>query len=157
MGKSRAGSIPDSNIGSKLLKLMGWAGGGVGKHGQGIAEPVQSSGVVNREGLGLQSERGISRDFVPKILTIVNEYIASGRQDDLRFAPTFSKEERALIHRECQKLGLKTHSHGKGDERFLVVSRKRSANQLLSHVIGSGGETSKYVLLPPALCSMSLS
>ncbi len=142
-------AIPDSNIGSKLLKAMGWKGGGVGKKGTGIAEPVSVESVINREGLGLQSEQGISKDFVPAIKEIVRNYIKSNDQGDLKFSPDFSKEERALIHKECQKLGLKTHSHGSGDERFLVASRKRTANQLFNHIIQSGGETSKYVLLEP--------
>lgn len=143
-------AIPDSNIGNKLLKKMGWVSGGIGKKGrEGIAEPVTATGVINREGLGLQAEKGIDSNFMPQIKSIVQNYIRSDNVDDLAFASDFSKEERAMIHKECQKLGLKTHSHGIGEERYLVVSRKRNPSQLFNHIMSQGGETSKYKLMPP--------
>ena len=142
-------TIPDSNIGNKLLKKMGWAGGGVGKDGQGIAQPVSMETVINREGLGLQAEKGIQKDFVSTMRTTVLNYARSDSQKDLVFSPEFSKDERALIHKEAQKLGLKTHSHGSGENRFLVVSRKRTPNQLYRHLVECGGETEKYKLIPP--------
>ena len=33
--------LGDNNVGNRLLKLMGWSGGGLGKDQQGIAEPVR--------------------------------------------------------------------------------------------------------------------
>jgi hypothetical protein len=33
--------VADNNVGSRLLRLMGWTGGGLGKDAQGIEEPVR--------------------------------------------------------------------------------------------------------------------
>ena len=142
-------AIPESNIGNKLLKAMGWKGGGVGKKGTGIAEPVNVEAVINREGLGLKSEQGFSKDFYPAMKSVVLNYTKSSDQNDLVFSPDFSKEERATIHKICQQFSLKTRSYGVGDERYLVASRRRTPNQLFNHILESGGETSKYILKPP--------
>ena len=147
----RNAKISDTNIGNKLLKKMGWLGGGLGKEGnEGIEEPITASQVINREGLGLQAEKGISRDFQPRMRAMIMDYAKSDKQEDLVFSTHFLKDERALIHKEAQKLNLKTHSHGSGETRYLVVSRKRTAGELFSHVMSSGGETSKYLLTPPS-------
>ena len=45
---------PDS-VGHKLLKMMGWSGGGLGKGGSGISEPITAESVINREGFGTKS------------------------------------------------------------------------------------------------------
>ncbi|EFP12616.1 hypothetical protein CRE_29659 [Caenorhabditis remanei] len=45
--------LDDSNIGNRLLKSMGWKEGqGVGKHGQGIVNPIQAERFVQGAGLG---------------------------------------------------------------------------------------------------------
>ena len=143
-------AIPASNIGNKLLMKMGWTGGGVGKEGnKGIAEPVSAVGVIKRSGLGFFSDKGIDNNFIPKISQTLVDYLRSGNEGDVTFAKDFSKEERALIHTECRKLGLKSQGRGTGLSRYMVVSRKRSAGQLFSRLMGCGGETSKYVLIPP--------
>lgn len=142
--------IPDSNIGNMLLRKMGWAGGGVGKVGQGIAEPVKAEMVIGREGLGLKAHKGIGKEFHGKVTKMLQDYLKSDEQSDLHFSSELSREERAIIHATGQRMGLKTVSKGKDDNRYLIVSRKRSAQELLEHVLGSGGCTSKYEVIPPS-------
>ena len=57
-----------SNVGHKLLKLMGWSGGGLGKGGQGISEPITAAGVTNRQGFGSAS---VDQDFKFKMKKLV--------------------------------------------------------------------------------------
>ena len=145
----RTEQIPDSNIGNKLLRKMGWAGGGVGKDGTGITNPIAVEQVINREGLGLESQKGIPIDVKTKLESLILNYARSSREDDLVFAPDFTKDERAILHQYSQKLGLVSRSHGKGDNRYLTVKRKRSADQLFNHIMKHGGSTAKYDLFAP--------
>lgn len=146
---SMAKSIPDSNKGKKLLQKMGWTGGGIGKDGTGMEEPVAVTTVINREGLGLSSSKGITTDFRQRVTQLLENYAASDRQDDLIFSPLFRKDERIIIHNECRRLNLKSNSKAQGGERFLIIRRKRSASQLLEHIMACGGETVRYKIAPP--------
>ena len=46
--------LSDNNVGNKMLRKMGWSGGGVGRDGSGIAEPV-SQICIKQGGSGLRS------------------------------------------------------------------------------------------------------
>jgi len=142
-------AIPSSNIGSQLLKKMGWTSGGLGKTGQGIAEPVTTKTIIKREGLGLDAEKGIPKNFLPKIQSIIHKYARSNDQKDLMFEAEFSKEERAIIHKEAQAIGLKSQSYGKGDNRHITLKRKRNPVELYRYIMDMGGETDKYRLVSP--------
>ncbi|XP_076310455.1 uncharacterized protein LOC143225258 isoform X2 [Tachypleus tridentatus] len=144
--------IPDSNIGFKLLQMMGWKGGGVGKEGnKGIVEPVNVKDVYKREGLGYSGERQITKEFNSKIKEILTNYKTSASFFDLPFSPEFNKEERKEIHRIADKLNLKSISRGgQGSGRYLVISHRFNPQQLLQHLLELGGSTDKYELIPPA-------
>lgn len=117
-----APKLDDSNVGNKLLRKMGWKGsGGVGKHEHGIADPVFLQAAEGRKGVGTVGQRTIKRKTVEETLL---EFIRNEEQAELRFSKELCNEERALIHRMCQRYGLKHKSHGKGEERYLVVSKK---------------------------------
>nr|AAI61701.1 LOC100158424 protein [Xenopus laevis] len=136
--------IKEDNIGNQLLRKMGWKGGGLGKEGGGISEPISVKEQFSREGLGLTSNKINKRD----IEKIIRNYANSYNQDDLTFAKELSNEERKNIHQISQKYGLRSKSHGQGTERFLVVSRKRSKQDLI-HQLRQEGQVGSYALLMP--------
>jgi len=145
-GKEKDSRIPDSNVGSQLLKKMGWTGGGVGRgNNRGIEEPVSVVAVVNRAGLGSTE----LRDFAPSVKRVIAEFIQSGGHDDLVFSPEFSTDERAVIHAEAHRRHLKTRSYGSGNQRHLILSLQRTPVQLVEHLRAHGGETVKYSLVEP--------
>ena len=49
-GEHSSQYIEQSNVGHKLLKMMGWSGGGLGKGGQGISEPIRAAEFNKRQG-----------------------------------------------------------------------------------------------------------
>ena len=80
---------------------------------------------------------------------MIQDYLRNDKREDLVFAPTFTKEERATLHRVAHRFGLRTRSQNQDDQRYLVLSRKRTARELVAHVRANGGETFKYILLEP--------
>lgn len=142
-------AISEDNIGNKLLRMMGWSGGGLGKDGDGIAEPVKASTVFGREGLGLSSQQGITKNFIQQVTKVIREYAQSTSNTDLAFSSDFTSDERKEMHMIAKRFNLKSVSRGKGEERFLVLSRKFGPQQLVQHILERGGSTDKYELIPP--------
>ena len=85
-----------SNVGHKLLKLMGWSGGGLGKGGQGISEPITATAITNRQGLGAQQT---DEHFKRRMRDLIQQYATSSNPYDLVFTSEFSNEQRAEIHK----------------------------------------------------------
>lgn len=118
-----APSISDDNIGNQMLRKMGWTGsGGIGKDGQGRAEPVLAVGTDGKFGLGCNPTQGadVTKRSVQEIL---HSFISSTDQE-IKFSNELSKEDRALVHKISQQYGLKHRSYGKDEDRYLVVSRE---------------------------------
>ncbi|XP_067617398.1 NF-kappa-B-repressing factor [Eurosta solidaginis] len=121
-----------SNKGYKMMKSMGWAGGGLGSKTQGREEPVGYLLKNNRAGLGNAACK-LDRKYFWQIL---KNYVDSEDIRELQFEPTFTKEERAMLHEIAGKLGLKSSSTGKNEERRLVISKKNYTNeQILNEVL----------------------
>ncbi|XP_066437850.1 NF-kappa-B-repressing factor isoform X2 [Eleutherodactylus coqui] len=138
--------IKEDNIGNQLLRKMGWTGGGLGKEGEGIAEPIAVKEQFSREGLGLTTvNQKITKTDVAKI---IKNYAFSNSQEDLTFSRELSNEERKHIHQMAQKFGLKSKSYGSGTQRFLVVSRKMNRKDLL-HQLRQEGQVGSYTLQLP--------
>jgi len=60
--------LDSENVGHKLLQMMGWTGGGLGRNQDGIAEPIMHKTVYRREGLGCGSN---IKEFSAKIGSVV--------------------------------------------------------------------------------------
>lgn len=145
-------SISDDNVGNKLMRLMGWTGGGLGKSQQGIVEPVTIKQQISREGLGLKSNSCTMKDLKNKCKDIMKKYRAGNMRDDLVFSDNFNNDERAIMHQVARQMGLKSHSYGPKDKRTMVVSRKIDTRDLVEELKSLGGVTTKYELIEPTEC-----
>ncbi|XP_028316034.1 NF-kappa-B-repressing factor [Gouania willdenowi] len=142
--------IKEDNIGNQLLRKMGWKGGGLGRDGEGIAEPIRVKEQFSREGLGMGAGMEKAGNKVNKrdIEDIICKYASSDRQDDLRFSTDLTNDERKQIHQISQKYGLRSKSYGQGRQRFLVVSRKVHKDQLIDQLLQEG-QVGRYELVKP--------
>ncbi|XP_067313705.1 NF-kappa-B-repressing factor isoform X2 [Pseudorasbora parva] len=140
--------IKEDNIGNQLLRKMGWTGGGLGREGEGIAEPIKVKEQFTREGLGMDMDRQGNQLTKRDIEEIIRNYACSDRQDDLRFSTELNNEERRQIHQISQRYGLRSKSYGQGRLRFLVVSRRVQKEQLIGQLLQEG-QVGRYELVKP--------
>lgn len=146
---------------------MGWKGKGLGKLEQGRLEPLEIEENRMRLGFGhslyaTSYEYGAEleeldnnsymtkikkRDFVTNIVNLLKNFISSPTQNDLVFDNALSVEDRKIIHREANRLDLKTKSEGFGGNRFLVVKKKRTTSELVEAALKNGGEISSFKLI----------
>lgn len=140
--------IKEDNIGNQLLRKMGWKGGGLGRDGEGIAEPIRVKEQFTREGLGMDMDKTGNQLRKRDIEDVIRNYASSDRQDDLRFSSDLTNDERKQIHQISQKYGLRSKSYGQGKQRFLVVSRKVHKEQLIDQLLQEG-QVGRYELVKP--------
>ncbi|KAM6999687.1 NF-kappa-B-repressing factor [Tautogolabrus adspersus] len=140
--------IKEDNIGNQLLRKMGWKGGGLGRDGEGIAEPIRVKEQFSREGLGMDTDKTGNQLSKRDIEDIIRNYAMSERQDDLRFSTDLTNDERKQIHQISQKYGLRSKSYGQGWQRFLIVSRKVHKDQLIGQLLQEG-QVGRYELVKP--------
>ena len=116
----KANKIESTNVGNIMLRKMGWSGeGGLASHG--IADPIFIESSSGRKGLGhTGGSVAIDRFSIEHKLT---QFIRNSLENEMKFSNELSKEERAIVHKLCTKFGLKHKSFGKGDTRYLVVSK----------------------------------
>ncbi|XP_065306532.2 NF-kappa-B-repressing factor-like [Dermacentor albipictus] len=151
-GESSAqGQIASENIGHKLLKMMGWSGGGIGKEGLGIVEPVMLKETCGRNGLGFSGGPArMNSNFKTKVHQVLKEFADTVVLQDLVFSPEFDNEERKYVHSVARRYGLKSVSVDGPSGRFLTVRHKLSVRQLVDTILASG-PTEKYEVVMPAL------
>ncbi|CAH0717167.1 unnamed protein product, partial [Brenthis ino] len=143
-----------SDVAVKMMKLMGWKGGGLGADASGIAEPIQPHiQMVSRAGLGSGGGGGGGLQRLRAAgARLMAQFAAGAALDvDLVFSEEFDKAEREALHRAARAAGLLSRSYGDGD-RFLVVRRKLDPFSLVRGALRGGGDTRKHrVFLPSAL------
>jgi len=142
----KAEALGSGNMGHKLLSMMGWAGGGLGKAGAGLSEPITATTVFGREGLG---NRGVGQHFKKKITKIIEEWMGSNSPYDLVFTTGFDNDQRKEMHQVARRFNLKSKSFGRKDDRHLTISKKFDGVSLVEDLVRRGGETEKYSLIPP--------
>lgn len=140
--------IKEDNIGNQLLRKMGWKGGGLGRDGEGIAEPIRIKEQFSREGLGMDMDKSGHQLDKRDIEGVIRNYAVSERQDDLRFSTDLTNDERKQIHQISQKYGLRSKSYGQGRQRFLIVSRRVKTDQLIGQLLQEG-QVGRYELIKP--------
>ncbi|XP_055935452.1 uncharacterized protein LOC129965511 [Argiope bruennichi] len=137
--------LSESNIGCKMLKSMGWTGGGIGKT-SGIIEPIVATDHKFGHGLGFSENKAQEKSFKQKIEALLKDFSQSNTTSDLIFSTEFNKEERKEIHKLATRYNLINNSRGKGEQRQLFIGKKFSPMELLERLIEAGGSTPKYEL-----------
>ncbi|XP_075147934.1 uncharacterized protein LOC142221933 [Haematobia irritans] len=124
--------IDDNNKGFKMMKMMGWSGGGLGSKSQGREDPVGYLFKNNRAGLGNEDCK-FDKNYFKRML---RNYVESEDIRELQFEPTFTKEERALLHEIAKNFNLKSSSYGQGEQRRLIVTKKTITDtQVLNEIL----------------------
>lgn len=140
--------ITSENIGHKLLKMMGWSGGGIGKEGLGIVKPVMLKETCGRNGLGFSGPGLMDSGFKKKVHQVLREFADTVVMQDLVFSPEFDNEERKFMHGVARTYGLKSVSVDGPSGRFLTVRHKLTVQQLVDMILASG-PTEKYEVIMP--------
>ena len=153
--KKKDDKVLEESIGSKLMKMMGWSGGGLGKNEHGRVDPIEPSNLMGRQGIGYKgSMDGVFPEFRKKVKNMINQFcreVTAGvnTQNELVFSPAFSKEQRAFIHKIVKQYGMNHRSYGKGDKRYLVISNKISVYEKILLIAEAGGETEEFKVHAP--------
>lgn len=66
-----------------------------------------------------------------------------GDEDSTEFSSTLSSDERKFLHLHCKRMGLVSRSRGKGDNRFITVSKQTTKGSSLEHQARSERKTTE--------------
>ncbi|KAA0196439.1 hypothetical protein HAZT_HAZT010173 [Hyalella azteca] len=156
--------ISSSNVGSRLLQLMGWTGGGLGKNETGRVDPVEAAMRHGRSGLGFKdsiSQMATKPIFKAKIENLLRQFkrefeAGCAEREELVFPSVFSKDQRALVHSVAQRLSLKSVSYGSGEARYLVVKPMITHQCRVQQILENGGENELYKVYPAGTYDLSV-
>ncbi len=139
----------------------------IGKDDQGISELISLQVYSNRQGLGSKQMVPLSYAIkvfkkddvivdivisklkdnvkIPKsIRKFLNDYFQSACLKGIKFESTFSKDDKKLIHQIANNIGLKTQSISTGQNRYLIIGKKRSPHDILERVVANSGQYGKF-------------
>ncbi|XP_065576422.1 uncharacterized protein LOC136037648 isoform X1 [Artemia franciscana] len=145
-------------VGEKLLRLIGWQGGGLGKYGQGMKAPISVASTLGRKGLGFNGGRvhkaHPEKHFRKDVREYLKKYIRSGSISTMKFSSEFTSEQRKIIHKVAQKLNLKHKSCDEKNDRMLKVNQD-IANVSPMNVVDSWKKSGclphrEVMVIPPA-------
>lgn len=85
---------PTYSIADRMMRKMGWSGGGLGSQEQGNVNCVTLVENVNRSGLG-----SASNNLMAEITKKIQDFAKNSPYLSLAFDSNFTKDERALIHK----------------------------------------------------------
>ena len=88
-------------------------------------------------------QRPISEATRLDVVAALLRFREAADESEFAFPPGLSNDDRALVHQECRKYGFTSKSHGKGEARFVRVSKPRAPGA------GAGGDGGGAAL-PPA-------
>ena len=128
--KKEEEKLPDWNVGSQMLKKMGWSGsGGLGKgDNKGIGTPVMVSGNLGREGLGAKSgDSQIDKRMVEQEL---RQFVINGDMKEVTFSCDLTSGDRRIVHEVAQQLHLKHRSFDVSGKRYLIVSKDTRESEI---------------------------
>ncbi|XP_014670563.1 PREDICTED: uncharacterized protein LOC106811458 isoform X2 [Priapulus caudatus] len=149
-GSGQSDQLGANNIGMKMLQNMGWTGGGIGKKGrEGIEEPITVNDIYQGH-MGLGHAGSSTKSLAKGVNKLLAKYMDSHEENELVFSSELSKEERELVHKTAQKLGLKSQSRNKDGNRYLIVKRKQHPSEILHHLLANGGRYGRYELVAQA-------
>lgn len=112
-----------------------------------VTETKQQHVPIIHQGNNKPAQKRFRQDFRLNIQKLLKNFISSVSEQDLVFEKGLTSEERAVIHKEAGRYGLKTRSQGTGENRFLVAQKKRTAGELMESIKKNGGQFSKYELV----------
>lgn len=85
-----------------------------------------------------------------EVENILKDFAHSAKVTTLVFDSSFTKDERAFIHKLAMKFNLKSKSIGKDENRRITISKKMEKWDLVKTLLREEGlETDAYKLLIP--------
>ncbi|CAH1267474.1 LPA [Branchiostoma lanceolatum] len=87
---------------------------------------------IKEANIGLGTATDLAEKQSAKAHQVILNYVQSGREDDLVFSPELTSQERGAIHEIAKQYNLQHKSFGEGKKRYIVLMRRRSAQDVMA-------------------------